>query len=313
MEKAIKYYIPNTDKGIVGNLSKRLFTRSVPKFPRAIQIQTQTGCNGACIFCPYKDSYDKVPKGKMSDELFNKIVAEIAQYNMTKRISPYLMNEPFLDKTILDKSRYIKQLVPASKVVATTNAGKLTREIVDDIVRDNPFRAIYISMQGIEKVPYETSMQGSLEFEETLENVEYLVEQQKKHLPNLKIVVTMIKTSMINAEAAVKHWLAKGIESKYTLLENRGGNLSDFDKINLENKQQHIHCSRLFKQAFILFNGDMLLCCTDYYKTMVLGNVLESSIYDVWNSKKAVEIRKNFLDGNLKDNPLCASCYKSCT
>ena len=67
-------------------------------------------------------------------------------------------------------------------------------------------------------------------------------------------------------------------------------------------------CTRLFKHAYILFNGDMVLCCTDYFKTMVLGNVAESSIYEVWNGPRAVKIRQDFLRGDFSENPLCRDC-----
>ena len=247
-------------------------------------------------------------KVKLYETLFEKIVAEIAGFGVTNRISPYLMNEPFLDKTVLEKSRYIKSKVPGSKVVITTNAGLLTKAIVDDIVRDNPFRTIYISMQGINKEAYEDSMRGSLVFEETKKNVEYLIEQKKKSLPDLKIVVTMIKTSVIDAKSAVAYWKSLGVDSKYTPLENRGGNISNFESLNIENKRVFKDCSRLFKHAYILFNGDMVICCTDYYKKMVLGNIKDSSIYEVWNSERAVEIRRNFIEGDFSANELCANC-----
>jgi len=305
------YYIPGVDENRARDLCKRVFYRRVPEFPRTVQIQTQTGCNGRCVFCPYKDSYTKVPKGKMSDELFERIVAEIAQFGMTRRVSPYLMNEPFLDKTMIDKARYIRERVRGCKVVVTTNGGVLDKDAVDDIVKDNPFRTIYVSVQGIEKGPYEETTGGGLVFEKTKANVEYLIEQKHKHLTHLNIVVTMIKTSTIDAEAAVRYWKSLGVSSKFTVLENRGGNLADFDRLNIGQKRQFLNCTRLFKHAYIMFNGDMVLCCTDYFKTMVLGNVGDSSIHDVWNSPRAVTIRRDFLRGDLRNNPLCAQCVIS--
>lgn len=305
------YYLPGVDDRWWADALKRVFHRRVPRFPRTVQIQTRTGCNGGCIFCPYKDSVNLVPKGVMSDALFERIVAEIGQHGKTRRISPYLMNEPFLDSTVVEKARYISKHVPRGKVIITSNAGKLTADIVDDIMRDNPFHEIYLSVQGIEKKAYEESMRGSLVFEESKRNAEYLIEQRNKRQPDLQITVTMIKTALIDAEAAVRHWKSLGADSKYTILENRGGNLKDFDKINLGKKRIFKDCTRLFKQAYILFNGDMVLCCTDYYKTMVLGNVAESSIYEVWNSPRAQAIRRDFLRGDLRNNPLCAKCFVS--
>ncbi len=302
------YYVPGADERRLPDWGKRLVFRRVPRFPRVVQIETLSACNGACVFCPQKDPHANVPRGKMSQELFERIVNEIGRHGVTRRVSPYLTNEPFLDRAMLERSRYIKRTVPRCEVVVTTNAGVLTPDIVDNMARDNPYHAIYISMQGIEKEAYERTMRGSLVFEDTKRNVEHLIEQRDARMPGLKIVVTMVKTTEIDAEAAVAYWRSRGVEAKYTVLENRGGNLPDIERLCAGTKRVFKDCTRLFKVACITFDGDMVLCCTDYYRTMVLGNVRESSVYDVWNSPRAVEIRRNFIRGDLRGNPLCARC-----
>lgn len=303
------YYIPGTDTACLRDALKRVLFRRVPAFPKNLLIETRTGCNAACVFCPQKDGAGGLPHGAMSAELFSKIVEEIAEQGVTRRVSPFLTNEPFLDKTMLDKCRYIKERVPWSKIVITTNGGLLEREVTDDIVRDNPFHTICISMQGIEKESYEQTMRGSLVFERTKANVEYLIEQRNRYLPRLKIMVTMVKTNAIDADAAVRYWKSRGVSSQYTVLESRGGNISSFESLNAGKRRVFNDCTRLFKTACVTFDGDMVLCCTDYYRKAVLGNIRERSIHDVWNSPEAVEIRKNFLRGKL--NPLCAACYVS--
>jgi len=305
------FYIAGTDERRWADYLKKMFLRKVPTFPSTVQIQTRTGCNGGCIFCPYTASVEYMPKGTMSDDLFKKIVLEIAKYRKTRRISPYLMNEPFLDPKLLERSKYIKQTIPNSRITITTNGSKLSPELIDELMKDNPFHHIFISMQGIEKEPYENTMRGSLKFEETKRNVEYLIQKRNQFHPELKITVTMVKTNLVDVDKAVNYWKNLGVNSKYTALENRGGNNPSFHKLNPGKSIRFNHCTRLFKQAYILFNGDMVLCCTDYFKTMVLGNVAESSIYEVWNSPRAIKIRQDFIRGDFSDNPLCASCLIS--
>lgn len=306
-----RFYVPGADDRLWADAYKRLLYRRAPAFPRTIQIQTATGCNAACVFCPYSESHDQVPKGRMSKELFEKIIEEIARNTTRPRISPYLMNEPFLDASLLEKARHIRQRVPGSKLVVTTNASRLDSSLVSDMLADNPFDDMYISMQGIEKESYEDSMRGKLVFETTLANVEHLIEECKRLHSAMDITVTMIKTSLIDADKAVAHWKSRGVNAKYTCLENRGGNTRAFNQINPGGKKHFEHCTRLFKQAYILFNGDMVLCCTDYYKKMVLGNVGETSIREVWNSPRAIKIRRDFIRGDFRKNPLCASCFIS--
>lgn len=303
--------MPGVDSRWWADKLKRLICRPVPSFPRMVQIQTRTGCNAACVFCPYPDASEKVPKGNMSDALFHKIVDEIALRNVTQRISPYLMNEPFFDKDILDKVRYIKERIPKARLVLTTNGSLLTESVLENLVANNPLRALYISMQGIEKEAYEATMRGTLVFEKTKKNVERLIDLRNQYAPNLKIVVTMVKTNRIDAEKAVAYWKSRGIEAKYTKLENRGGNTEAFDTLNAGDKRVFKDCVRLLKNAYVLFNGDLVLCCTDYYKTMVLGNIADASIGEVWNSEKAKKIRSDFLRGDLSEIPLCAECFVS--
>jgi 2-iminoacetate synthase ThiH len=102
--KINKYYIEQPGDGLLTILRKKMTRRPVPSFPRTLQIQTVTGCQADCIFCPFGETFDFQPKGRMDPELFNRIIAEAKQHGV-RRISPYLMNEPFIDKDLFRKIR----------------------------------------------------------------------------------------------------------------------------------------------------------------------------------------------------------------
>ncbi len=311
-----RYYVPRPEDPLPSRLWKSATRRHVPAFPRAVQIQTQTGCNAACIFCPYPDTVESQPKGFMSKELFERILDEIARHGI-RRISPYLMNEPFLDPGIIDKMAAIKQKIPEARLVVTTNGSRLTPPVADRLIAADVLHALYISFQGVEKAPYEATMRGAMVFEKTMGNVTSLIE--KWHAAGgrdrFKIVVTMVGTNRIDVDKAVAFWRDKGVESKWTALENRGGNIAiASDLAPSDHPMKHFAtCTRLFKQAYILFNGDMVLCCTDYRREMVLGNVAGASIAEVWNSEKAVAIRRLFSEGHINQIPLCRTCEISDT
>ena len=67
--KINQYYMDQPEDPLWLRLKNRVTRRPIPTFPRTIQIQTFTGCNADCIFCPYGETYDKQPKGKMPIEL----------------------------------------------------------------------------------------------------------------------------------------------------------------------------------------------------------------------------------------------------
>lgn len=304
-----RYYIPSAEDGTFISIFRRLTSRSVPAFPRTVQIQTMTGCNAACIFCPYPLTVNTQPKGRMDDVLFKQIIDEMAHHGV-RRISPYLMNEPFLDEALIDRLTIIKEIIPSAKVVVTTNGSRITHEKADELINHPYIHALYISFQGIEKEGYESTMKGSLKFEETLERVNYLIGRWKQSGGKklFKIVVTMVSTNKIDPEKAVKYWRAVGVESKFTALENRGGNIEIAGSLSRDGMKRFANCTRLFKQAYIMFNGDMVLCCTDYTRKVVLGNIAGSSIQAVWNGKKANAVRRLYAEGNMDKILLCKNC-----
>jgi radical SAM protein with 4Fe4S-binding SPASM domain len=311
-----RYYVPSEKDAPLKRLWWSLTSRSIPSFPKTVQFETHSACNAACIFCPYSTTYQTQPKGFMDDALFNKIVDELSRHKV-RRISPYLNNEPFLDRGLVGKLALIKEKIPDSKIVITTNGSKLDDKTIEALIASKSLRALYISFQGIEKGPYEETMRGSLVFEETMKNVENLIEKWKAAGgENLfKIYVTMVATNKIDPLKATEFWKNKGIRSKWTPLENRGGNIEEAKKLTPKEAKltRYVNCTRLYKQAYILFNGDMVLCCTDYERKVVLGNVGETSIEEVWNSKKARTIRRLFWEGRLDEITLCRDCEISDT
>ena len=308
--KINRYYMILPEDDFLARLRKRLTRRPVPKFPRNIQIQTQTGCNADCIFCPYGATADGQPKGKMEWELFRKIVDESAHHRV-RRISPYLMNEPFVDRDIFRRIRYINEANPRAKVIITTNGSLLTAAVVEQILElGEGLHELAISIQGIDPEAYEKTMRGGLKFDRTMENVDRLLsEMRRKQATRPAVWITMVDTEVIDARKAVEYWRARGVNARYTMLENRGGNIADAQSFAHHEQMDYFSdCTRLFKQAYIKFNGDLVLCCTDYEAKIILGNIQDKSLYEVWNGEVATEIRRKFLTGRIGEISLCSVC-----
>jgi MoaA/NifB/PqqE/SkfB family radical SAM enzyme len=228
-----------------------------------------------------------------------------------RRISPYLMNEPLMDREMFDKIRYINDKIPDCKVVVTTNGHFLTPPVIDKILAmGEGIHKLYVSFQGIDKESYEKTMRGNMDFDRTMANVNQFIETQRaRGLTSPKLWITMVDTAVIDARKAVAYWKGRGVASKYTTLENRGGNIKDAESFSRTRSMSYYStCTRLFKQAYIMFNGDLVLCCVDYSREQVLGNIVGSSVHDVWNGPVAREIRRKYLGHDFENLPLCGSC-----
>jgi MoaA/NifB/PqqE/SkfB family radical SAM enzyme len=305
-----KYYMDQPADGLWTRLSHRLTRRPIPDFPRTLQIQTVTGCNADCVFCPYGETHDTQPKGAMSHDLFRRIVDEAAQHHV-HRITPNLMNEPLMDHGLLDKVRYINERLPGARVVITTNGHFLTPAVTAGMLElGGGIHELYVSVQGIDKESYETTMRGSMRLERTLANVEhFLSEQGRRGIDRPRLWVTMVDTNLIDARKAVAYWQGRGVDSKFTMLENRGGNIPEAESYSRTGAMStYDNCPRPFKQAYIMFNGDMVLCCVDYSRKQVLGNITRSSIQEIWNGPIATEIRRRYIAREMDRLPLCGRC-----
>jgi GTP 3',8-cyclase len=67
-------------------------------------------------------------------------------------------------------------------------------------------------------------------------------------------------------------------------------------------------CNRPSHQLIINCRGDVVICCNDYLGKLVLGNVAESSLIAIWNSKQFVSIRRLLRMKKRNLLELCKNC-----
>lgn len=306
-----KYYMPREDDGLFKKFMHWQRTKEVPRpsFPRAIQIQTDSRCNARCLFCGYTDTHKSLPQGAMDDELFKKIVDECGKH-MIGRISPYLMNEPLLDKKMPERVAYInkkKKFITKTKI--NSNGALLTPEMSEGLV-DAGLRHLWISVQGYSEETYRQSM--GLSLDRVLGNIDKFIEirdRKKAELP--KLTITTLKTKIVEPEIeyAKKYWGERNVRFKVHKMDNRSGkDLSDLGTVKPKLRR---NCDLFLKQAYVLYNGDMILCCHDWKRTVVLGNVREKSISEIWNSDHFIKLIREYYAGNFKNLEICRTCTVS--
>jgi len=300
---SLRYFIPETNPGFL----KKIFFRPVPDFPETVLLETRSGCNGLCIFCPYDEVKDTLPKGEMEEAVFRKVVEDLSGHK-PKNLIPCFLNEPLLDPKLIERLRYIRENAPATRINLTTNASLLTPDKAAILVDEGLLYEINISFQGISREVYEQSMPG-LSFDRTKKNVEHLIDyvrNRRKRRP--QITVTMVRTTLVEPEIkkALAYWEEKGVKARVLTYENRSGETDE--EIAAGNLIPYDACKRPFNTVVITFDGKVVLCCVDYKRKMVMGDLHEESLYDIWNGGKFREVRRLFLDRRKDRIPACRDC-----
>jgi MoaA/NifB/PqqE/SkfB family radical SAM enzyme len=72
-------------------------------------------------------------------------------------------------------------------------------------------------------------------------------------------------------------------------------------------KDGHPFCDVHTHVAQIGVNGDWLLCCVDYARTLSFGNLVNKPIMDIWNDPFFVRMRKELRMGHARIHK-CQEC-----
>ena len=299
-------------KSIKAKIKARLRARKRKQFPSVIQLQTTSACNARCTCCPYSMVQRSAPVEHMTDELYAKIIDECSHHGIEK-ISLYLFNEPLLDRKIIERLKYAKAKNPGSRIRISTNAGLLTEKTSLEMADSVDF--VYLSVQGgiTDRDKYEEVM--GLNYDKTHKNMMGFIETAKTGRHNLKISNIAINNAIPfdteeKLEAERAFWMNKGINTL-----NFGGFSSWAGKLDTgrDNYSRNIRgCSlkhRPLTHVHVVENGDVILCCRDWDRECILGNLNESTIFDIWNSARYRDIvEKVYLGKKAPDNFLCYRC-----
>ena len=72
--------------------------------------------------------------------------------------------------------------------------------------------------------------------------------------------------------------------------------------------QQKDTCSYIFYSAVINADGSVSACCPDWEQKLIVGDVQEESLKNIWHSSRMNTLRRQHLEGKRCDNPVCVNC-----
>ena len=239
-----------------------------------VEINTTELCNRTCVFCPRHDpkvypnrNLHMTPKGART------IAEELGNNSYIGKISFSGFGENLLNPQFVSIIKEFRFNCPQATIECNTNGDKL-----DEIYIHALFRAgldlLYINLyDGIEQMEH---------FESMLTNIR---ENQYKFR---------------------MHW--GDFEKHGLILNNRSGvmdwiGIEDSDIESLKGKP----CHYPFYKMFVDWNGDVLFCSNDWGKEHVVGNLMQSTMHEVWFSKPMNKIRKRLMKGDRSHSP-CNKC-----
>ncbi len=228
----------------------------------------------------------------MSLVTYKRIIEELAALRFSGRFSPFLQCEPLLDKRLPELISITGEFLPRAKLLIQTNGDMLTAK-----------KGITLFKSGLHKL------------------VINCYDDEKNRLSRLRNIATEIKSQMPEVKYSVGgfHMMIRPerpnhirqeitIEDKTTWTkdgqENWAGNVPG---IHLEREPMKAWCFRPFYQLYVHYNGNVVLCCCDWKGDVVLGNINENTLSEIFSGPVATTYRQN-LNNKNRQMKLCNVC-----
>lgn len=276
--------------------------------PPQVVIENTNACSAYCIMCPHDKMRRKT--GFMNMDLFQKIIKECVAQGIGY-ISIQGFGEPLMDRSFAGKVKYAKNM-GIDKVISNTNAVLLNEEIAKAIL-DSGLDEIFISLDALSKETYERIRRG-LKFDIVVNNVMRFLElkkKSKKTKPTVNLDFLQLKENMSETEKFIQRWRNSVgnicISSAHNWAgEKKNRSLDDFHSNS--NRVKRSPCRLLWNQLVVFWDGRVPLCCQDYDGNMILGNLKQKHLRDIWQGKRLKNIRQVHIQGAFDKIPLCKRC-----
>ncbi len=273
--------------------------------PIRLWIETSLVCNLRCIMCPNKD-IPAADKGIMDLGLFQQIIDQAAAF--ANDVNVHHRGEPLTNPHLPEMIRYAVDA--GLRVRFHTNATVLNQELSRAIIEAEP-DWVSISLDGFEKDAYEQVRQGA-RFEATVANVLGFLETRAR-MGSRRPYITVERIEFADGRFAADQGEVDRLASLFR--EHGLDEVIVKQEFTWATGSAPASCGPLpgnvctfpWYAMVICWDGTVTPCPQDYFAGMVLGNVREKSIREIWNDDPYVELRQRLL-ADPQGLSLCSRC-----
>jgi radical SAM protein with 4Fe4S-binding SPASM domain len=235
---------------------------------KVINIETRNTCTKACWFCKFGLERQDEALMEMDWPTIERIVYNLKDLNYRGRISWYGINEPLLDKRMLDILRFTKRHCPHAFLSFISNGDLLDAGVYENLRRSG-LDALGVSIYN----------------DKTFEKVNRIKDD--------RLVLLEMRAPPPGR------------------LENRAGSIRQQPAYEFEDNLRHFEnspCARPFSMMVLNPKGQVVLCASDMYGDVIMGDVQEQRLEEIWNNERFDHYRRTLTEQGRKSLKLCQGC-----
>ncbi len=268
--------------------------------PRSLHIDTFPFCNAKCRFCRYH-TLTRARK-KMDMKLLERILDDAASWpEPLKTIVPMHYGELFLDPDWYDTLKMIETKLPRTGIVVPTNGSMLDQATVERLARIETLSIVSFSVNAFFRETYQELM--GLEAE-NIPRIKQATNQLKALRPLVQIWVSMVYSSLYQSK--LERSVFKEEWENYAQVHIiHASYCHDYFKPVIKTR---VPCRSIFVDCVILSDGRVCPCCWDSDGAIIVGDVTQEKILDIWHGEAMNNLRELHNSGKRAEVPICSEC-----
>ena len=281
-------------------------------FPIHLDIEATSACNFLCTMCPRTEMMEKKTFWKVENfdmKSYENIITTGVPLGL-KSVKFQYLGEPLVNKHLVKMIKFAKK-AGVVDVMFNTNASlldeKKSREIilsgVDKIFFsfDSPYREEFNKIRV--KGDYDLVLKN-------IKNFMKVKKELKSDTPITRVQMVLMKDNQREWEDFQKlfsnlvdtiayiDYLDHGIQNKH---KEKG-------VVKIGSRKKKFCCPQLWQRMFVHPDGVVTPCCLDSSREMVMGNIKENSIKDIWKNELYQDMREKHMNGKIDEIPTCKKC-----
>ncbi len=257
--------------------------------PLTVYVEPTNRCNLSCEFCPQSlpDYKERAGYWQHIDiDLYRKVIKEIGELGI-KSLKLYFFGEPLLHPEIGEICFLAHQV--CDRVELTTNAMALTEKKAQELI---DAELDYLRVSVYMDIPNPVNV---------VRNVRRLHE-----LRGDKTKPFIFAKVFNQAEAdKIRPFYAEIVdEIGWEGLHSIGSDMIQIGKLH----GPQIACPYPFYNLAVKSNGDVVPCCVAWEKSLIVGNVKDQTLAEIWAGEPLARIHRLHLSGRAGELAACKNC-----
>ena len=282
-------------------------------FPSIINLELTNACNLECAFCDHPILKRTMAVHDIEDNLLEKVLTDISSHEFFE-LGLVGLGEPLLDRNFKVHLDIISGFINNfTRISINTNGVALTEEKAKLICK-SPINHITFSLNATNRQDYHQMMKRDC-FHKVIENIKrFMRQRQKSHRNDLSANVQAMEADQ-NAILELEKELGEEAKNLFIFSRKvyRKPVLADNNYVSVPNvDEKRFPCWSIFSRVYVDVNGNLYPCTigNDSYRDgseLLIGNVFQKNIIDLFNDPKLAEARMRACRSSLPFTE-CSDC-----